>query len=330
MARTTGRHNVTELRGLACLLLVAYHTVGIPGAGMQVADDSLYRYLTSSFELIRMPLFTFISGFVYAVRPARAGALGVFFGKKVRRLLVPFLIVSTLFYTLQHAVPGANAAGAPPEMWRIYVYSYAHLWYLQALFLIFAVVGTADALGLIARPRGFAAGFALALVAFFAIDTDGNLFSVNEAATLLPHFLLGVAARRFGDAFATPWARLAAPLALTAGLAVHQAALLHAVDYQIEWKSGVALLCGMGGALTLLRAMPTSAVLRGIGDSSYAIYLYHTFFTAATRVALGRLGVEADLPVFALSLAAGIVGPILIEALALLRPWSRVALVGRA
>ena len=192
------------------------------------------------------------------------------------------------------------------------------------------MVAVADSFGLMDRPRGFAGAFALALAAFYAIDTRANVLSVNEAATLLPHFLLGVAVRRFAGAFAGPRAALLAPLALAAGLAVHQASLLHLVDYQIGWKSGVALLCGMGGALTLFRAMPTSAVLRTIGGASYAIYLYHTFFTAAARIALGRLGYDADLLVFGLSLAAGIAGPMLVEAVALMRPWTRVALVGRA
>ena len=327
---TDARPNVTELRGLACLLLVAYHTVGVPGAGMHVGDDSVYRYLTSSFELIRMPLFTFISGFVYAARPVRAGTLGVFFGKKARRLLLPFVIVSTVFYLLQTAVTGASGTDAPEAMWRIYLFSYAHFWYLQALLLIFAVVGIADAFGLMSRPAGFAGAFALALVAFFAVDTQSNVLSVNEAATLLPHFLLGVAVRRFGGAFATPQAALLAPLALAAGLAVHQASLLHVVDHPIAWKSGVALMCGMGGALTLFRVMPSSAVLRAIGGASYAIYLYHTFFTAAVRIALGRLGYGDDLLVFGLSLAAGIAGPMVVEAVAVLRPLTGVALVGRA
>jgi len=330
METTNARYNVTELRGLACLLLVAYHTVGVPGAGMHVSDDSLYRYLTSSFELIRMPLFTFISGFVYAARPVREGALVVFFSKKVRRLLLPFLIVSTVFYLLQTNAPGSNGTHAPTEMWRIYVFSYAHLWYLQALFAIFAVVAVADSFGLIGRPLPFAAAFALSLVAFVAIDTQANVWSVNEAATLLPHFMLGVAVRRFAGTFGQPRVWALAPLGLAVGLAIHQASLLHLTDMHIGWKSGVALLCGMGGALTLLRVMPSSKVLRTIGGASYAIYLYHTFFSAAVRIVLLRMGWNSDLLVFGTSLATGIAGPMVIEALAVQRPWSRVALVGRA
>jgi uncharacterized membrane protein len=65
---------VQTLRGLACLLLVAFHTVGSTAAsGLHVPDDSRYREFTNLFVHLRMPLFTFLSGLVYAYRPLRSG-----------------------------------------------------------------------------------------------------------------------------------------------------------------------------------------------------------------------------------------------------------------
>ena len=57
-----------------------------------------------------MPLFAFLSGMVYALRPV-AGDAQAFVGAKVRRLLVPMLSVGTLFAILQANTPGANFAG---------------------------------------------------------------------------------------------------------------------------------------------------------------------------------------------------------------------------
>ena len=60
------------LRGIACLLLVAFHAIGSSSAsGLHVADSSVYRHFTNLFVHIRMPLFTFLSGLVYAYRPLR-------------------------------------------------------------------------------------------------------------------------------------------------------------------------------------------------------------------------------------------------------------------
>nr|WP_295373393.1 acyltransferase family protein [uncultured Sphingosinicella sp.] len=70
-------------RGVACLLLVAYHAVGATGAlGMRVPSDSPYRFVTDALSYVRMPLFTLLSGMVYAMRPVRADdVLGFLRGK---------------------------------------------------------------------------------------------------------------------------------------------------------------------------------------------------------------------------------------------------------
>lgn len=321
-------YHVVELRGLACILLVAYHVVGIPGAGMQVADGSVYRYATDSFELIRMPLFTFISGLVYALNPARGDRLRTFFVKKLRRLGFPFLVVSTLFYLLQTHAPGANGTSAPDSMWRIYVFSYAHFWYLQALFLIFTVVALLDALHAMDRPGGFALTMAAAAGACLTVHVDSNILSVNEACFLLPHFLLGVGVTRFRAMVPRSAMLGAAAATLAIGVALHQASLWGYLPH-FGWNSVVALLCGMGGAVTLLHAMPPSRIFRTVGASSYAIYLHHALFAAGARVVLHRLD-AADGMIFCMALIAGLTGPMVLEALAQIRPWTGVALVGKA
>src|SRR5690348_13562586 len=65
---------VQTLRGVACLLLVAFHAIGSASTSiLHVPDDSPYRRFTNLFVHVRMPLFTFLSGLVYAYRPIRAG-----------------------------------------------------------------------------------------------------------------------------------------------------------------------------------------------------------------------------------------------------------------
>ena len=57
---------VQTLRGIACLLLVAFHAVGATTAsGLHVPDDSPYRVFSNLFAYIRMPLFTFLSPGLY-------------------------------------------------------------------------------------------------------------------------------------------------------------------------------------------------------------------------------------------------------------------------
>src|SRR3569833_839663 len=99
---------VQTLRGLACLLLVAFHVIGSHAtSGLRVDADSAYRQFANLFMHLRMPLFTFLSGFVYAYRPAALGYAGTFAGKKFRQILLPLLCVSTLYFLLTLVVPGA-------------------------------------------------------------------------------------------------------------------------------------------------------------------------------------------------------------------------------
>ena len=79
--------NIETLRGLAILLVVAGHVIGIDATGgMKVADDSLWRYLYASLQYVRMPLFTAISGWVYALHPVAAHEAGTFMFKKIFHL----------------------------------------------------------------------------------------------------------------------------------------------------------------------------------------------------------------------------------------------------
>ncbi|WPU97154.1 acyltransferase family protein [Mucilaginibacter sabulilitoris] len=92
------------LRGLAIILMVLGHVIGGTSRdGLQVADDSIWRFSYYALQYIRMPLFTVISGFVYAYKPvSRFTTNSKFIAGKINRLLIPLVVVATLFYLLQY------------------------------------------------------------------------------------------------------------------------------------------------------------------------------------------------------------------------------------
>ena len=122
---------IETLRGLACLLLVVYHVVGADASlGLQVTEGPV-RLLNDGLAYLRMPLFTFLSGLVYGLRPF-AGSSKHFLSGKMRRLLVPMLVVGTLFAVLQALTPGTNASAGPWYLWH--VQPVAHFWFVESLF----------------------------------------------------------------------------------------------------------------------------------------------------------------------------------------------------
>src|SRR5215218_2846640 len=183
--------------------MVAGHVIGSTGQrGLRVEDDSLWRLFYVGLEDLRMPLFTAISGFVYALRPVRAmsGYPALVRGKG-RRLLPPLLTVGLLVFGMQLVIPGVNQRPEPTDIWRMVVYEFAHLWFLQAIFLIFLVVGLLDATGRLDRMGqwGVALAVACTVHVLVLIPDRANLFSANGALRLLPFFLLGVGLHRFGQ-----------------------------------------------------------------------------------------------------------------------------------
>jgi peptidoglycan/LPS O-acetylase OafA/YrhL len=107
---------VDTLRGIACVLLVLFHVVGdTPAVGLRIPEGHWLQVFNEALAYIRMPLFSFISGYVYGFRPYQGNA-PAFVKGKVRRLLLPLITVGTIFAIVQAFTPGANNA---VDRWRL-------------------------------------------------------------------------------------------------------------------------------------------------------------------------------------------------------------------
>jgi glucan biosynthesis protein C len=322
---------VQTLRGIACILLVAFHTIGSEAlTGMKVDDDSGYRLFANLFTYLRMPLFTFLSGFVYAYRPAQAGQVAAFARRKFARLVLPLLCVSTLFYAATE-VSQANTLWQIPldQMWRIYVFNYAHYWFLQAIILIFAAVALLDRFKLLSTPGRYAVAFVVAVTIHLTVPVERDEtvpFSALDALYLAPFFLLGLGANRFRAILMQPFVSRTCVLAALVGMVMHAAMLLQG---QTPSQHGMPLelFIGVTGTLALIALCPASRWLERIGAYSYAVYLFHPFFVGAARAVSKPIEVTAIL--FTACLIAGVLGPMVLERVLGNVPVVKTLLFGR-
>lgn len=299
----TRKLSIDTLRGLACILLVAFHVIGDTSkVGLRLGDDHALSRINDVLALLRMPLFSVLSGFVYAWRPYD-GEPVKFISGKVRRLLIPMLLVGTLFAVLQANTPDANAGDYD---WRLlHIIPVAHYWFLESLFIIFLLTAVLERLQLLATVKRFGAIWLLAAMLLLLNPLPPH-FGLQGACYLLPFFLLGLACNRFADKLPrvpVMW--------LTAGLTLATCLSLAVVATSLPIKASVpGLLIGSCCCVFLLQSNFEARWLAWIGVNSFAIYLFHSMFSAASRIALIRLDVDSIAFLFAVGLVVGLSGPI--------------------
>jgi surface polysaccharide O-acyltransferase-like enzyme len=316
-ARSSEIERIQVARGIACLLLVAYHVVGNQStSGLQVDAESGYRIFTNFFTYIRMPLFTFLSGFVYAYRPVVRSEVSQFVRKKILRLYLPLMTAATVFF-FGHWLSGD---GTPPtrlaEIWRIYVFSYEHFWFLQALIIVFAVTMLAESVGGLSTLGRYLAVLIGSLLLFWYEPLDGiELFSFSQSVYLLPFFLLGIGANRFRCFFFSPTVIGLTIVAFLAGQSIHAYDVFELQGGTLDRRSILAIIVGFSTILLAIRWLPRQRLLAYIGGYSFMIYLYHPLFPAAIRIAGSSFEKVPLSALFWMGLAAGLAGPILMEML---------------
>ena len=298
--------SIDTLRGLACIFLVAYHVVGgEPSQGLKVSGG-YYREISDILAYIRMPLFTFLSGLVYAYRPFNTDFIGYTKGK-FRRLLVPMLVVGTIFAVMQASIPGTNTTSYD---WRfLHIISVAHFWFIEALFTIFIAVAVLDKFAMLANKIKFSIVFILSCLLFLS-DFEIRYFALNGAMYLLPFFLLGVAVERFS---LLNILKASSGYLLLIGVFIYLYLILSGYITLQDKRSFDGVLIGCIFCCAILAINLKINVFARIGLFSYTIYLYHVFFTAATRIALKKIGIVDINSVFILSLIAGVFLPIIVE-----------------
>ncbi|MGY1594290.1 acyltransferase family protein [Geodermatophilus sp. SYSU D00708] len=321
-ATTRGKDlGIQSLRGVAVILMVAGHVIGSRAdLGLTVEDDSGWRFFYRALEDLRMPLFTVLSGYVYAYRPVRAKAgLAPLVKGKVRRLFVPFVVVCTVFFFVQMAVPGTNTRPELSDLPHAFLFGYQHLWFLQSILLIFLLVGALDAFNMLGTFRSWGMVTLATFVLFILVrlPSDIAVFSINGFLRLLPFFLLGYAAHRYSDQLLQPRSLLIATVFFLPVYALRLYTILADVDWPGIPSRALSLAVAVLVVVTLLalRRYLASRFLVWLGGFSFAIYLLHVFGSAGARIVGLRLGIDGTPLLFVLGLVFAIGLPIVFELL---------------
>ncbi|QFQ13413.1 acyltransferase [Pseudoprevotella muciniphila] len=206
MIKTTkGTHlaHLDFLRGLCVLTVVVFHCYAFLTHGHFLAMRETYlqfdRINYCGPIVIAMPLFTFISGYLYAYLRGigKYSKDKPFIKNKVRRLLLPFIFFVTFFCittefqqtdltTLIKHIGHCIAFGA-----------YNHLWYLPVLFWCFIIIRIFERLS--NSKIVLLLFLVIAYILAFVIPVSGFLFNLGKVAPWFYWFLLGYTYFKFRD-----------------------------------------------------------------------------------------------------------------------------------
>lgn len=320
---------IDALRGFAIVLVVIGHALqyGIP----EPDNNPLFRFIYA----FHMPLFMFVSGFVYSG-----------FGRKIKAelrlkslsLLVPF--IAWLPVTLLWTELGPTPIGAGRFLANVIASPDAGgLWFLWVLFLINVIVLA----GRTITPRSpLAAAWAMwAILNVVALlRPQSNILGLKLLCWHLPFFLTGISLRRTRLASQLNWAlALVSSLTFlvlsafwvragTSPLAVHLAALpsmvqfasLRVFNYAVAF-SGILAAFSVFAAICKARSLPW---LDRLGRVSLEIYTTHIYFLALTVALVAMWDVPETVRV-ATIFGGGLAGALL--ASAAIKKWPPLAVV---
>ena len=294
-------YHIESLRGIAIILVVLGHVIGSgPEGGLKIEFPSNWRYIYCWIDIIQLPLFTAIAGWVYALKPIEKG-LKQFIFEKIKRLILPMLIIAPVYYILQCIIPGTNTSNSIFDLWRVFLFSYSIYWYLYALFIIFIMIAIIDKYK---KANTLSGWFKILIISILtslifkntSIDNIPNIFCFLGGINQLPYFLIGLGLYRFKDAlYKKSYYLILGIISLTISfLAINMEWINLCEGNNFSFYHNIILRIAACGLLVPICYIKfKNRILSFIGKYSFSIYMFHVFFTSSVRIFLNKIGLTS-------------------------------------
>jgi non-ribosomal peptide synthetase component E (peptide arylation enzyme)/surface polysaccharide O-acyltransferase-like enzyme len=313
--------NLNSVRGLACVMIVALHVVGVSAdEGLRLPLESLWHTIMDTFTPIRLPLFTALSGFLYAAMPATRDGFSIFAKRKLQQLLIPLIFATLVFWSLRQVVFDRN-----DSLFWAFVDGYQHLWFIDALLLIFLLVGLIDTT--IRSRIAIWWGLIAAIVVLYPFVPNVPVLHIKNALFQLPFFIFGILLYRTPNLLRNPWLVGGSLIALPALLAAQFLSLGNGDAISLDLLS--RWLCGAVAVIVFLRFFPRFGWLESLAVYSFTIYLWHPAANGLVRTLAWEAGLENVPVMFTIGLAAGVLLPVLLHKVMLRLPGISPVVIGR-
>ena len=305
--------HVETLRGLACLLVVGIHSISTLYQNNLMGDNIYILKIASFLSYLRMPLFAFLSGYVYSMRPVKFSSLRRFIKGKIRRIIIPLFTVGTSVSLISHFFGTKGVIGISDALLCV-IMPVGVYWFLGAIFIIFIISAVLDSLNIMNSKKNIALVIIASLL-IRSIDVNiTNILSLSGALYLFPFFIFGVLMQRF-DIDSVSLKVASTVILLLAAIHISQyTGTPDSIGIRNERFFGpIVSICF---CYFIFKLKFTSRSLVYIGGFSYSIYLFHILFVTAPRIIISKANLFDTYPVYpsiVLSIFIGISAPIIFD-----------------
>jgi len=308
------RLRTIDIAKAICILLV------VLGHYSPANSPAWYKTLTGVIYSFHMPLFMYLSGYLYRAtrKPLKYGD---FVMKKTKRLLIPYFLISVLIISIK-ILTERYMYVENPVSWRDFISIFYlpsagyFLWFIYTLFLIFLIIP------FFRKDYLLNTLFAASLIAQLAPFSLTDAFCIEQFRIHLFYFVLGCITFRY-QAIRRRLLRLP-PAAAIISAAVVFAVLYY---YQPAFSGIFASLVSLALALTACYSVilisrlisehtkKISRQLLRLSAYTYTIYLFHTIFEGFAKALLLKLPFAAGFGFLlsaAIVITAGVAGPVIL------------------
>ena len=303
--------HVETLRGLACLLVVGIHSISTLYQNNLMGDNIYILKIASFLSYLRMPLFAFLSGYVYSMRPVKFSSLRRFIKGKIRRIIIPLFTVGTSVSLITHFFGTKGVIGISDALLCV-IMPVGVYWFLGAIFIIFIISAVLDSLNIMNSKKNIALVIIASLL-IRSIDVNiTNILSLSGALYLFPFFIFGVLMQRF-DIDSVSLKVASTVILLLAAIHISQYTGTPDDIRNERFFGSIVSICF---CYFIFKLKLTSRSLVYIGGFSYSIYLFHILFVTAPRIIISKANLFDTYPVYpsiVLSIFIGISAPIIFD-----------------
>ena len=275
-----------------CIILVV--------VGHYMPDNSpmWYVMLNKVIYTFHMPLFMFVSGYVY-IATKKDISYGSFLMKKVKRLMIPYFTTSVIVITIKLLAQNFMFVEHPVTLLSFFEILYLpvagyFLWFIWALWWMFVILPffktktSRDVLFLVSI-----------LLHFIPLEVT-SLFCLEQFRGMLVYFMFGIFAfeNRWLYYFIVnfKWSKLVCAVLLFISMEV---------IYFLNMDENINIVLPFIGIWFIIEA--SKSISKGWGEvnknswlmlvsaSSYIIYLFHTTFEGITKAMLHRIPFNSGL-----------------------------------